>query len=272
MVENFKYYLKDADIIFKYAVGPTEEKTKEFHCFNEIILFLGGDADFISENIHAKLLPNTLILIPKETYHQVIINGNIENYHRCIFQFPDMLDITIHRSDKIFMAEYDMDFVFMFEKLIKIAKNPSSNAKVQLRALLSLILCEISVKCTDNSTQNRQSDLIVSVIEYISKNLSKEISVHSIAKAANISPSSLAHIFKKEMNISIYQYILKKRLILAHHKITEGELASVAALECGFNDYSGFYKQYRKLFNQSPSKKENHHTEHNQTITKFNVS
>ena len=255
MKQNFKYYIEAEDIFFKYALGPTEEKTKEFHCFNEIILFLGGDADFISENIHAKLLPNTLIVIPKETYHQVIINGDTENYHRCILQFPDMLDITIHRSGKIFMAEYDMDFIFMFEKLIKTAKNPSSYAKVQLRALLSLILCEISVKCTDNSTQNRQSDLIISVIEYINKNLSKEISVHSIAKAANISPSSLAHIFKKEMNISIYQYILKKRLMLAHHKIADGELASVAAIECGFHDYSGFYKQYKKLFNQSPSDK-----------------
>ena len=166
-----------------------------------------------------------------------------------------MLDIAINKSGKIFMAEYDLDFVFMFEKLIKTAKNPNSNSKVQLRALLSLILCEISVKCIDNPTQNKRSDLIISVIEYINKNLGKEMSVYSIARAANISTSSLAHIFKKEMNISIYQYILKKRLILAHHKIAEGELASVAALVCGFNDYSGFYKQYKKLFNQSPSEK-----------------
>ena len=43
--------------------------------------------------------------------------------------------------------------------------------------------------------------------------------------------------------------------MLAHHKIADGELASAAALECGFRDYSGFYKQYKKLFNQSPSEK-----------------
>ena len=255
MEQNFKYYIKDKDVIFKYALGPSEEKNKEFHCFNEIILFLGGDAEFISENIQTKIMANTLIVIPKETYHQVIIKGDIANYHRCILQFPD-IDIDFKdKFDKILMVNYESDFVFMFKKLIKTAKNPTPNAKVQLRALLSLILCEISVEYSDSCSENTRSDLIISAIEYINKNLGKEISVHAIAKEVNTSASSLAHIFKKEMNISIYQYIIKKRLMLAHHKISEGELASAAAIECGFNDYSGFYKQYKKLFNSAPSEK-----------------
>ena len=55
MKQKFKYYIKDRDIIFKYAFGPTEETNKEFHSFNEIILFLEGDAELISENIHSKI-------------------------------------------------------------------------------------------------------------------------------------------------------------------------------------------------------------------------
>jgi AraC-like DNA-binding protein len=68
--------------------------------------------------------------------------------------------------------------------------------------------------------------------------------------------SCLAHTFKEQMNISIHQFILKKRLVMAHHKILAGEPATKAAMECGFNDYSGFYKQYKKLFGKNPSCRE----------------
>lgn len=33
----------------------------------------------------------------------------------------------------------------------------------------------------------------------------------------------------------------------------DGQPATQAAIECGFNDYSGFYKQFKKMFNKSPS-------------------
>ena len=78
-----------------------------------------------------------------------------------------------------------------------------------------------------------------------------------IAEALNSSVSSLAHTFKKDMNISVHQYILKKRLIKARQKIMGGEPVIKAALDCGFNDYSGFYKQYKKMFNEPPSKNSN---------------
>ena len=57
------------------------------------------------------------------------------------------------------------------------------------------------------------------------------------------------------MNISLHQFILKKKLVMAYHKILDGIPATKAAVECGFNDYSGFYKQFKKMFNQSPSKR-----------------
>ena len=50
------------------------------------------------------------------------------------------------------------------------------------------------------------------------------------------------------MNIPLHRYIVKKRLILAHNKMVEGEPAGLAAAESGFNDYSGFYLQYKNMF------------------------
>jgi AraC-like DNA-binding protein len=60
---------------------------------------------------------------------------------------------------------------------------------------------------------------------------------------------------QKEMYISIHKFIVKKRLIQAHHRICAGEAVTVVAMECGFQDYSGFYKQYKKAFGFPPSQK-----------------
>ena len=257
MKEIFKYYIEAENIIFKYASGASEKTGKEFHPFNEIILFLKGDAELITENIHTKIQPNTLIFIPKETYHQLKINGDPENYLRCTISFFDTLEIKplTDSLNDIKLLECDLDFSYIFEKLIKYAKNPNSVSKQSLKAFLTLIICETTLKKDTFIKEISQNAIVTSAISYINENLSNDISISEIAKFVNISNSSLSHLFKKEMNISIHQYIIKKRLIVAHNKINSGVYSTTAAVECGFNDYSGFYKQYKKIFGYPPSRK-----------------
>ncbi len=257
MKQIFKHYIKTDNIIFKYASGKSEKIGKEFHTFNEIILFLKGNAELISENIHTKIEPNTLIVIPKETYHQVLIKGDPENYCRCTLSFFDSTDTKslTDNFNQIKLLEYDSDFTYIFEKLIKYSQNENFLSKEALKAYLVLILFEINAKKDAFINETSQNPLITSVIRYINQNLNKILTISEIAKFHNISHSSLSHIFKKEMNISIHKYIIKKRLIAAHHKINYGVPPTTAALECGFNDYSGFYKQYKIMFGFPPSQK-----------------
>lgn len=257
MKQVFKHYIKADNVIFKYASGESEKTGKEFHTYNEIILFLEGDAELIGENIHTKIAPNTLIVIPKETYHQVIIKNNPENYLRCTLNFFDNDDIKslTQNLEQIKLLEYDSDFTYIFEKLINYSKNENSVSQSALKAYLTLILCEIINKKDVFIKEISQNPIITSVISHINENLSKNITISEIAKTHNVSPSSLSHLFKKEMNISIHKYIIKKRLITAHHQINSGLPSTAVALECGFNDYSGFYKQYKTMFGYPPSQK-----------------
>ena len=103
------------------------------------------------------------------------------------------------------------------------------------------------------SVQLTRHTAVLNAIRFINENLYSPIAIDEIAKACMISPSSLAHLFKKELGISPYKFIVKKRLISAYQRIQEGEPATLAAIECGFNEYSGFYKQYKKMFGVSPN-------------------
>lgn len=252
----FEHYIKTDDITFKYARGRSVKFGKEFHVFHEIILFMGGSAEFITESIHTKIAPNSLIVIPKETYHQVAIHEKQEDYCRCLINFYDiqeLYDIVSEAMTRPIIMKADKGIEYLFEKLVKNLSDRNS-AKL-LGSVLVLLLSEITEKSNAQVFENSQNIYVTTAVKYINSNIQKKITVDEIAKECMISPSALSHIFKREMNIPLYKFIIKKRLINAYHKIMSGEAATVAAMECGFSDYSGFYKQYKKMFGISPSEK-----------------
>lgn len=252
-----KFIINDS-ITFKYAKGISDKTGKEFHAYHEIIFFIGGKATFISENIHTALTPNTLIIIPAETYHQLLITGSQDDYHRCVFHFWDIenLEELITKSmHRVLLIDMNQQLHYLFDQMISLTKNPRSQtvSSVIMQSVLSLLLNEITMRSQPNNKPAIPDTLSEKCITLISKYITTKITVEDIAQELNVSASYLSHTFKKQMNISIHQYILKKRLVMAHHKVLNGEPATKAAIECGFNDYSGFYKQFKKMFNKSPS-------------------
>ena len=258
LLDLFSRYVKSDTISFKHAKGISDHSGKEFHLFHEIVLFLGGDAQLISETVNIKLKPQTIVVIPKETYHQFIINGDQNEYYRCVFQFyetAENLSLISSSIQELFVTESDKIIAHLFSKMIKMTKEPDENAQIVSEAVLNLLLDEIKLKKSIEVFEDLSDELTKQAIEYISQNLAENVNVNDIAKYLNVSPSTLMRTFKKNMNMPIHKYIIKKRLIFAHTKITNGEPATLAAIDCGFNDYSGFYKQYKKMFGVSPSRK-----------------
>ena len=261
MEEKFTKSLKQSEeITFLYIKGA-KDRTEEFHHFHEIIFLTEGTATFISDNIHVSIKEGTLLVIPAGTYHRLFFDNSLRKHYRCVFHFLDLLEYRelISTSMKeVVLMNADKEIRAIFHRMVTLFdQNYSHETKcILMNSALSMLLYEIGLN-TDLKIVSETSDAIVpKTIHYIAKHISEPISVTDIADALNISISTLAHAFREEMNISIYQYILKKRLIMARHKIIEGESATQAAADCGFNDYSSFYRRYKKLFQVAPSSKD----------------
>ncbi len=248
----FIHELKSENMYFKYANGKSIAEGKEFHTFNELIFFLGDKARLITEKINMELKPQTLILIPKESYHQIVIEGDEQNYLRCIFHFDDSPFYRACFSDvSVFYA--DERLTLLFGILQEKAQNKNiSEVDIILKSVLALITDSLSQK-QSAITVTEHSRLADNAIEYINQNINKKFSCQDIAKSLHVSLSTLQHTFKNEMKISLYSYILKKRLVLARTQILSGIPATTVSVELGFSDYSGFYKQYKKLFGVTPN-------------------
>lgn len=259
-MNTFEKRIDSKNISLKFAKGVSSMKGREFHPYNEIIYFFGESAYLFSETVSTVIKPNTLIVIPKETYHQLNIIGKEDEYERCVLHFYDIpeIDGLIKKILKeLYITETNTGLNFLFDKLKKIAdKKDEENKDEVLKAVLILILNELKSESIVHKTAHEVNSIVQKSVLFISENIGEDLSINRISKHLNISESLLSHIFKDEMNISIHKYILKKRLITAFEKISSGCPATVAAAECGFSEYSNFYRQYKKAFGFPPSAKD----------------
>ena len=91
IIENmFQFVYKDIDFAHKLdqASSPTENYEKHIHYFNEIVLFVTGDANYTVETELRKLQPGDIIYIPSGKYHFATVNSE-SRYERYVLKFPD---------------------------------------------------------------------------------------------------------------------------------------------------------------------------------------
>ena len=255
----FSKFIYDEKCTYKHAKGTSAYPSREFHNYHEILLFVGGKTTFLSEEKRIPLSPYQIVIIPKETYHQ-FINETDEEYHRCVFSFYDIpeFEILIERcmkSTRVIEASAQQQSLFHKMNETVDADISDKEKQILMQALLALVLSEVAHGHTAIKEGSKPSEITTKSIELINAELCIRISIPDLAKKLNVSVSTLTQTFRKDMNISVYQYILRKKLILANQRIQDGESATVAALHCGFNDYSSFYKQYKKMFGTAPSQK-----------------
>jgi AraC family transcriptional regulator len=94
-------------------------------------------------------------------------------------------------------------------------------------------------------------------IDYINQNLDREITVQALAQRAQLSISAFAHLFKKIMGVSPYQFIITKRLERAVKLLLDRDAnlpISTICQMCGFASPSAFTTRFRQKHGISPSK------------------
>lgn len=91
--------------------------------------------------------------------------------------------------------------------------------------------------------------------EYIQENYRySDLSVEKVASEIFFSPSYLTLLFKKELGMTINDYIIKVRMLEAKNLIEHGDIKlSKVAEMVGYSDISYFSKSFKKFFGVPPS-------------------
>ena len=106
-------------------------------------------------------------------------------------------------------------------------------------------------------TQEHTS-VIKSVRKYIDDHYSEKIKMQDIAKSVSMSPSYLATLFKRKMNLSIHDYLLRVRIEKSIELMQNRELSIPEIIqECGIESRSYYNKVFKKLIGLTPGKYRN---------------
>jgi AraC-like DNA-binding protein len=89
-------------------------------------------------------------------------------------------------------------------------------------------------------------------VDYIENHFDQPITLDELAQAIFVNKFYLSRQFKQAMNISVYQYIKQKRLAHAKQLIISDRPIIDIYLECGFGDYTNFFRAFRQAVGMSP--------------------
>lgn len=92
------------------------------------------------------------------------------------------------------------------------------------------------------------------VLEWIDAHLDQAMSLAELAEQAHLSEYHFAHMFKQSMQTSPHQYVMQRRLDLAHQDlIAQRSNITHIAQRYGFSSSSHFSFSFKKKFGYSPS-------------------
>lgn len=98
-------------------------------------------------------------------------------------------------------------------------------------------------------------ELLMAALEYTEIHLCDEIRTEDIAAACFCSKSTLEKLFRRVYNISVHEYIVRRRMMLAARKLSEQPEISILdiALEYGYSTHESFARAFEQIWNCKPS-------------------
>jgi AraC-like DNA-binding protein len=241
------------------AGNNPEVSEREIHTYHEVMFYMDDDTLLLTESGQQQIKTNTLLIISKETYHFFRLAEN-KSFLRMKISLSDSYVMSTPLKilfSGLKIIEYPIEHILsLLNKLCQITKDRTDDARsFHAYSAVLFLLSELNAheSSLPQATRKVGHHTIPHIVNYISDHLEQDLTVATLAREMNYSPSCITHLFKKELGISVHQYITMRRLIHARNLIRIGEKASNLPPACGYRDYSSFYKAYTKFFGYPPS-------------------
>ncbi len=242
-----------------------------YHDHYELYYFIEGDADYIVEGKEYHLTPHSLLLLSPYSFHGVRVNSNAP-YTRFYIYFspeifpPEQRELLLsafpenrkNSPQEVFYEHTEAYQLLNYLTHLYQSQQQSEELRTQYFDIYtSALLAQINLMSQalhPSPVTNKAPQNIHEVMKYLNEHLSENITLEDLAQRFYISKHYLNRAFKKATGTTVIDYLIYKRIIRARHLMRNGLSATDASIQAGFNDYSVFYRAYKKTFGCNPSK------------------
>jgi len=238
-----------------------------------IIYFIQGSGNIKIEGKQYDINRGDIIMInPNELFQ---LNVDDDKFHERIILHPNetLLKYFPGNNNSIFMSFYkrkkgennripakivkeyhiDKDLI----TLLEIAESGDSTSLilsickiVELLVKLGKVILPMHIVDKEHVHENQ---LITDVIKYIKLHLGQNITVESIAAHFNLGKSYLSHVFREQVGMSLWNYVILRRICMFNYLIKDSNSIEDTCYKVGFQNYSNFFRLYKKHMNMTPT-------------------
>lgn len=264
-------FSKDYEIYY-YSDIPSKPVAEHTHDYYEFYFFLEGNVNIVIDGEPTSLKSGDLIVIPPGVKH-----------------YPDFLDYTTHYRRFVLWISEDYcnrlidaskDYGYIMDHVIKTKQYRYPNDVLSFNELQSsLFNITAEVKGNrfgkDAKVSLMLNDLIITInrmiyeqesigasgsserlsnilSDYILLHLDEDLSLERLEREFFVTKYHIEHIFKEDFGISVHKYVQMRRLYACRDAIGSGKSIQEIYPMYGFNDYSVFFRAFKKEFGLSP--------------------
>ncbi len=261
----------DFELYYYHDTKPSPRTGLHTHKYYEFYFFLEGHAEAQVQHEHYMLKYGDILIVPPSVTHGIFVRDFDIPYRRFDLwiskaafdslrhqgdEFGYAVNMAIKESRHVIHTDR-ITFNSVLSKLFYIIEEHKSarfGRDWQLKLSVSDLILTVNRLAFEqfNDRKITQDVLYQNICDYIERNIDEDLSLDSIANHFFLSKFYISHVFKDNIGISLHKYVMKKRLQLCRDAILSGESMSQACNNYGFDDYSNFYRAFKKEFGISP--------------------
>lgn len=258
--------------IFRYKDRYLKEVALHHHDFYEVYFFLSGNVQYNIESRSYLLTPGDVLLISPMELHQPMFGAEHREYERIVlwidkqfleeFSLPGLhmaacFDTTVPGHTNLLRPEgvARQYLTFLLENLMAEVASEDPYSEMAALSLLAQVLVSLNRLAKQNAEEEHSSGpdaTVYSVLGYINEHYSENLTLDDLANKFFISKYHLSREFQRLVGTSVHRYIIQKRLVMAKQMLSEGKPSSEVYQQCGFGDYSNFYRAFKAEYQISP--------------------
>ncbi len=219
----------------------------------EMLLVVEGEGKFVIEDKLYDFKANTLFLVPPNTFH-AIVQPPKALYERFVVNFaPSLIPSCIEKPTTLLIKPSE-ELIDYFKRFDFACENyPSEWLQSLFVSFVTETLLFIEFKENHASLSITLPPLIKATVNYISQNLYSPLTSQSIANALYVNRSHLSRVFSSVMKTSLMKFVKSKKMCAAYELLLIGNTPQQACDMLSFDNYSTFYRDFKREFGVAPS-------------------